>query len=89
MAGTRVTPLRSVIRALCASTVGEGLAPPEKTRRSLKNGSTKALPYKSSAAKAVIKNAFRPSEKLPYFFTIHYYLLLCQKNSSRREKSEK
>ena len=20
------------------------------------------------------KNAFRPSEKLPYFFTIHYYL---------------
>ena len=24
----------------------------------------------------IIKNAFRLSEKLPYFFTIHYYLLL-------------
>ena len=28
----------------------------------------------------IIKNAFRPSEKLPYFFTIHYYLLLRQKS---------
>ena len=27
-----------------------------------------------------IKNAFRPSEKLPYFFTIHFYLLLSKKS---------
>ena len=27
-----------------------------------------------------IKIAFRLSEKLPYFFTIHYYLLPCQKS---------
>ena len=38
----------------------------------------------------LIKNAFRHREKLPYLFTIHYYLLL-SKNSmhSKLVKSEK
>ena len=27
----------------------------------------------------LIKIAFRPGEKLPYFFTIHYYFLLSKK----------
>ena len=35
----------------------------------------------------LIKNAFRQSEKLPHFFTIHYYLLLAKK-IPQGEKSE-
>ena len=45
--GTRVTPLRSVIRALLPCRRGGACSYRKKPKRSLKNGSTKALPYRS------------------------------------------
>ena len=48
VAGTMVTPLRSVIRTLCASTVGEGLAPPEKTKTLVKKREHQGAPLPKS-----------------------------------------
>ena len=52
MFGIRVTPLRSVIRTLCASTVGEGLAPPENMNSNHKEREHQGAPLPTPTANA-------------------------------------
>ena len=43
-----------------------------------RKGAQSAEMHLQNFEKLYNKNAFRLGEKLPYFFTIHYYLLPCQ-----------
>ena len=56
------------------STVGEGLAPPEKTKTLIKNGSTKALPYRSPSGEGVSVCAKR---NIVYAAGVWHHALAC------------